>query len=159
MDEKTAWTPPKYAKVVGYRFRVPGEDSKEPIPSGFSLLKNGTLDAAQLKRLALKSVELHPEHIRSLITDVNAKEPTLPAACYDPHHIFVFYADSGAAVAAIEVCFSCNGIRALPDIAEPRWYRHDFVGFAKLTDDLGLWLEHRTVKEWISLQSERNAPK
>lgn len=156
-EAKSAWIPARYSKVIGYRFRIPGEDSKEAVPSGFSLLKKGSVDTALLERLAVKSVELRPEQIRKLTTAVNAKEATSPAACYDPHHIFVFYSDTGAIVAAVEICFSCTGVSAIPGIAEPRWYRHDFLALAKLTDELGLWFERRTVKEWIAFRVERDA--
>ena len=51
LESKTAWTPPTYSKVVGYRFRIPGEDSKEAVPSGFTLLRKGVLDSALLESL------------------------------------------------------------------------------------------------------------
>lgn len=154
---KTAWAPPTYAKVVGYRFRIPGEDSKEHVPSGFTLLRKGVLDSALLERQKTKSADINPEDVRKLTSAINAKEAVLPAACYDPHHIFVFYSDTGAVVAAIEVCFGCTGVSALPEVAEPRWYRHDFIALAKLTDGLGLWDESRTLQQWIDLHSEREA--
>jgi hypothetical protein len=120
-------------------------------------LRKGTVDAALLERQVVKSAQLSPEQIRKLTIAINAKQATSPAACYDPHHIFVFYSDTGVIVAAVEFCFSCTGVSASPDIAEPRWYRHDFIALAKLTEELGLWLEHRTVKEWIALREERDA--
>jgi len=156
-DSKTAWTPPTYSKVVGYRFRIPGEDSKEAVPSGFSLLRKGVLDSALLEKQKTKTVDLKMEDVHKLTSAINAKEAVSPAACYDPHHIFVFYSDTGAVVAAIEVCFGCTGVSALPEVAEPRWYRHDFIALAKLTDGLGLWDESRTLQQWIDLHTEKEA--
>ena len=52
------WTPPSYAKVVGYRFRLPSDDAKEPVPSGFTLLTKAGLDTKQLDTLKIKSAEL-----------------------------------------------------------------------------------------------------
>jgi len=82
------------------------------------------------------------------LTAVNGKEAIHPAACYDPHHVFLFYSGEGTIVAAVEVCFSCTGICTMPGISEARWYRHDFAALARLTDELGLWQESRTVNEW-----------
>ncbi|SKB02091.1 hypothetical protein SAMN02745166_03539 [Prosthecobacter debontii] len=159
-EPKTAWTPPAYAKVVGYRFRIPSEDSKRPIPSGFTLLRSGRLDSALLERQKTKAADLKPEDIHTLTSAINAKEVVSPTACYDPHHIFVFYSDTGVVVAAIEVCFGCTGVSALPDVAEPRWYCHDFIALAKLTSRLGLWDESRTLQQWIEHHTEKeSAPK
>ncbi len=85
---------------------------------------------------------------------LQAKKVTYPAACYDPHHIFVFYSGDGKAVAAVEVCFGCTRVSALPELTEPMWYRHDFSALAHLSDELGLWFGTRTVKEWEALQGE-----
>lgn len=152
---KTVWTPPKYSKVIGYRFQLPSDNAKHPVPSGFTLLKKGAVDAVQLERFTIKSAELGQEHIQKLTAAVSAKRITYPAACYDPHHIFVFYSETGTVVAAIEICFSCTGVAAIPAIAEPQWYRHDYAALAKLTDELGLWLGPPTVKDWIA---ERDIP-
>jgi hypothetical protein len=153
-ESSQVWTPPHYAKVIGYRFRLPGENSKEAVPSGFTLLPDGLLDSALLAKQKTKSAELKPADIRRLTSAINAAKVVSQAACYDPHHIFVFYSDAGTVVAAIEVCFGCTGVSAVPAVAKPRWGRHDFIALAKLTHRLGLWDEPRTLQQWLDLQSD-----
>lgn len=102
----------------------------------------------RLEKLKQKSAELTAIQASKLLSVVNGKAVIAPAACYDPHHIFLFYSREGSVVAAVEVCFSCTGISTMPGISEKRWYRHDFVALARLTDELGLWRESRTVNEW-----------
>jgi len=147
-SDESRWVPPSFQKVVGFRFRLPSDGSEGPVPSGFSLLKNGAIDIAQLEKLKQKSAELTVAQTSKLLTAVNGKEAIHPAACYDPHHVFLFYSGEGTIVAAVEVCFSCTGICTMPGISEARWYRHDFAALARLTDELGLWQESRTVNEW-----------
>ncbi len=149
------WKPPSYSNVVGYRFRLPSDDAKEPVPSGFSLLTKSGLDIKQLDTLKTKSAELTGEQVQQLTKAITSGEVTYPAACYDPHHIFVFYDADGKPTGAIEVCFSCAGVHASPPLTKPQWYRHDFIRLARLTDALGLWLEHRTAAEYEALQRER----
>ncbi len=143
-----AWAPPKHAKVIGYRFRLPSEDSKEPVPSGFSLLRNAKLDEKQLVKLQHLSAELTAAQVKKLADAMLSPKITTPAACYDPHHIFVFYDEMGKMTGAVEICFSCTGIIVLPELSEAQWYRQDYVALARLTDELGLWKEYQTVAEF-----------
>jgi len=147
-SEESRWVPPSFQKVVGFRFRLPSDGSEGPVPSGFSLLKNGAVDVAQLEKLKQKSVELTAAQTSKLLTATNGKEIIYPAACYDPHHLFLFYSGERTVVAAVEVCFNCTGIYATPGISKAQWYRHDFIALARLADELGLWQEGRTVDEW-----------
>ena len=158
---KATWPNTQYAKVIGYRFKLPSDDAKDsgPVPSGFSLLNKSGVDTKQLAELTVKSVELTKQQIADLLrATFNPTHRVNPAACYDPHHIFIFYSDDGTALSAIEVCFSCTGIATTPDTPKSKWYRHDFVALARLTDALGLWLEHRTVAQYEALRKEQDKP-
>ncbi len=156
---KATWPAKGYTKVVGYRFKIPSDDAKGPVPSGFSLLTKAGLDAKQLANLTIKSSELSPAQVAKLEkATFSITHRSEPAACYDPHHIFVFYAKDGTVTNAIEVCFSCTGLATIPSTTEEQWYRHDFVALAYLADELGLWLENRTAKAYEALQKEREKP-
>ena len=158
---KSDWPKTEFTKVVGYRFKIPSDDAKgtEAVPSGFSLLNKTGLDTKQLETLTAKSTELTKPQIAKLLkATFNPSHYASPAACYDPHHIFVFYSDTGATVAAIEICFSCTGIATTPGKKKSQWYRHDFIALARLTDELGLWLEPRTLAQYEALQKERDKP-
>jgi len=147
-SEEAPWTPPPYQKVVGFRFRLPSDGANGPVPSGFTLLKNGAVDTVQLEQLKQKSTELSAGQASKLLAAVNGDDIVYPAACYAPHHLFLYYSAEGKIVAAVEVCFTCTGVHTIPELKKARWYRHDFASLAKLADELGLWQESRTVKEW-----------
>lgn len=158
-SHKATWPAKDYSKVVGYRFKIPSDDAKGPVPSGFSLLTKAGLDAKQLANLTIKSAELSPAQVARLEkATFSTTHRTEPASCYDPHHIFVFYAKDGTVTNAIEVCFSCTGVATIPATTEEQWYCHDFVALTYLADELGLWLENRTTKAYVELQKEREKP-
>jgi hypothetical protein len=142
--------------VIGYRFKIPSDDVEGPVPSGFTLLTKTGLNEKLLKKLTIKSAKLSSDQVSKLMkATFSASERSSPAACYDPHHIFVFYAEDGSVTNAIEVCFYCTGVSTRPPIKEEDWYRHDFLALARLADECGLWIEKRTVKAYETLQLER----
>lgn len=145
------WTPPPYAKVVGYRFKQPSE----PRERGFTLLAKAGLDEKQLAALEVKSADLSAGQIEDLIGALSSGATLYPAACYYPQHVFVFYDANGKVTGAIEVCFACTGTHTSPELGKPLWYHQDFVRLARLADALGLWTENRTVAEYEALLKER----
>jgi hypothetical protein len=158
---KKAWLGKEYAKVIGYRFKAPGEDSDDPQASGFSLLTATGVDTRQLPKLTVKSAELTAPQIARLLKAIFSTEHhTGPSACYDPHNIYVFYAESGEVVKAIEVCFGCTGLFTAPDTGKPYWSRHDLIALAHLTNELGLWPpDGRSVAQFDALQKWREHSK
>lgn len=104
-------------RIVGYRFNSPGEDHPGiPTPSGFSLLgESGEVDLASLNELKVKEATLTEDQQVRLIEAVYADHPvTSAAACYDPHHLFVFYDADGQVHQAIEICFACLNLHTKP---------------------------------------------
>ncbi len=155
IEGNPGWQHKEVARVVGYRFRLPSDGSTEPVKSGFTLLRGAALDTKTLAELSVKSVELTEPQVKRLLNASFCMDKRMsPAACYDPHHIFVFYSVDGKPLNAIEVCFSCTGVAMLPNAGEPYWRRHDFAALARLTDELGLWMESRTVEKYIKQQVE-----
>src|SRR5687767_4700925 len=88
------WAAPKYSKVVGYQFKDPAEPSE----GALSLLKDGSVDLLLLDSLVVKKVELSGSQVRTLTSAINSEKEQGPAACYSPHHIFLFYSESGEVV-------------------------------------------------------------
>lgn len=126
------WPPAGYVKVVGHRF-------KSENPEGFSFLAESAVDLTRLDELSAASAELTPSQIQELLEATFPPEPGLPAAaCYDPHHIFLFEDAAGKVTHAIEICFSCTNLHALPDLGEHQWQHHDFRRLYRLCEDLGL---------------------
>ncbi len=140
------------ARVVGFRFALPGDDEPGvPVPSGFSLIQSdGNINFEQLDELKRKQATLSNTQVGKLVSAVhNAENKTSPAACYDPHHIFLFYDDAEQVTKVIEICFSCTKIRTQPELTEDQWYRHDFRALARLCEEIGIGLGAQTAEQFI----------
>jgi hypothetical protein len=144
------WPPAGYVKVVGHRF-------KSDNPEGFSFLAESAVDLTRLRELSAASAELTHAQIQQLFDATFQSEPGLPAAaCYDPHHIFLFQDAAGQVTHAIEICFSCTNLHALPDLGEHQWQHHDFRRLYRLCEDLGL--TDQPSSEYFQVWDERESP-
>lgn len=149
----------KSARVVGYRFALPGDDNQGAVmESGFSLItRDGALDIAALEDLEVKQAILTPDQVTRLVDAVyGVHEETGAAACYDPHHIFLFYDSSDTLFHVIEVCFGCTNLHAQPKIAESQRWRHDFRELARICEETGIGMASGTAEDQIRLWDERD---
>lgn len=149
----------KAAKVVAYRFALPGDGVPGAVmESGYSLItKDGALDVTALERLKVKEATLNADQVARLVDAVYGDhEKTGAAACYDPHHIFLFHDRSGALFHAVEMCFACTNLHAQPPIAEPQWCRHDFRELARICDEAGIGMVSGSAEDQIRLWDERD---
>lgn len=133
------WPGVKYAKVVGYYF-VPELDGK------FSTIDENGLRVDDLAKYKLQEQALQPRQIDHLLQAGFASKVHFPrAACYAPHHVFVFYNQAGQPVAACEFCLSCKGFATWPDEKPPRQPNdqraRNYVALALLCGELGLKLD------------------
>ena len=142
----SGWEIPEHSKVVCYRFTIPDE-----VESSFTLLKNKRLNESLLASRKVSSAELSPVQTQRLGAALVSSAERRPAACYSPHHIFVFYRSDGSVSGAAEVCFECTSVSTLPEMSESQRYHQDFLALARLVEELGLWQEGETVAEWQSL--------
>ena len=130
-----SWPQTPYAKVIGYSFKG---------PEMTSVLTKSGIDVEMLKRFTVATVGLSKSQVDRLLGAVRKPEEAFPEMlCYDPHHVFVFYSESDEEVAAIEVCFTCNGILTWPDAGMVRLLsglRCDLPTLARLANELGLGL-------------------
>ena len=126
------WPSVPYSKVVGYQFEIP------KLPD--DLLIDGSLDTEKLKLYTIKSAELDKEQAVQLLGAVlEPQSPIGPALCFSPHHVFVFYAEDQAPVAAVEICFGCMQVKTWPHAVRSS-VGHDFEALASLAVELGLGL-------------------
>lgn len=147
ITSESGWAIPEHAKVVCYRFTTPDD-----VESSFTLLKSHRLDGSLLARQQVGSAELNIFQTRRLAEALISPRVHRPAACYDPHHIFVFYRGDGSVSGAAEICFGCTSVSTLPEMTEPQWYRQDFAALARLVKELGLWpADFDSVAEWQTL--------
>lgn len=147
----------KTTRVVGFRFVLPGEDEPDsPMPSGFSLIdQSGELDLALLSELKVKEANLTAAQRDSLVAAVYGDHQiTSAAACYDPHHIFVFYDENDRIINLIEICFGCLNILTYPELDETQWLHHDFRVLARLCDEVGIGMASGTAEDLILFWDE-----
>ena len=150
-------TEAQVARVVGYRFALPGDDTTNtPRESGFTLIDNsGTLNQDLLNELKVKDAILTTEQVDRLNFAVFGEHPmTSAAACYDPQHIFVRYDEHGKIVSSIEICFSCLNIHTSPELEEDQWRQHDFRSLARLCDEIGIGMTSKTAEDLIKFWDE-----
>ncbi len=79
------------------------------------------LNEAQLKRLKAAVTGTHPHHLR--------------AACFYPHHAFVFFDSEGTVVGHINICFQCSNYDGTPAGFADKW---DVESIRCLVEDLGM---------------------
>lgn len=133
-------------KVRGYRFRSNGE---------LTLLNEQGVNLKALGQVKAAQAELNPADVVTLLNSVfSTGDPQPIYACYNPHHIFVFYDKEGKATRAIEVCFECRAIDARPGIPENRQRIHDLAGLAKLCKKLGLWDPDLSLDQYLERLKE-----
>lgn len=148
----------KNARVVAYRFALPGEGGERPREPGFSLItQNRKLDLTALKNLKQAEVTLNAEQVSQLVDAIyGAHDHTGPAACYEPHHIFLFYDTNDVLIHVVEVCFGCTNLQAQPQIEEPQWGKHDFRKLARICDEIGIGMSSGSAEDQIRLWDERD---
>ena len=145
----------KVAKVVAYRFASPGEGGVQEPTTLFT--PEGQLDKEALTNLKRSEAVLTPGQVGRLVEAVYGDHgKTPPAACYDPHHIFLFYDADGELINAVEVCFSCTNLVAQPEIEESQWFRHDYRELARIGDESGIGMSSGKAEDFIRLWDERD---
>ncbi len=145
------WTDPVAVKVTLHRFELPTDRES------FSLVQGATFDERTLRQQEVASVTLTPEQTTRLKRALVSGRPWKAAACHDPHHVFVFRAADDSVVAVAEVCFACTSVRMLPETTDGQL--PDFPALARLTDELGQWLNHQLpLDEWLEKEEAANAP-
>lgn len=145
-------------QIIAYRFEIKPGDPSLP-DHGFSLIQpSGKIDLGLLQRLKKKEAVLDQTQIKKLETAVYGNHPVFQsAACYDPHHIFVYYDSNGHVGKAIEVCFGCTKIIAHPEISSEQSSKHDFISLARLCDEIGIGMTQGSAEDQIKFWKEHRA--
>lgn len=103
----------------------------------------------QLAKLKTKEVVLEEGDVDLLLNAVfNSKLRFGLTACYNPHHVFVFFKDDRP-IAAIEICFSCDNIGFSPE--KDTDFHFDLEVLARLSVKLGLGLgpTKRSIDDYV----------
>lgn len=124
-----------FKEVRAYRINWDDEYSFDKIIGPDGKL-NGTrlpaggvaLDQAQIGKLEAAVTGTHPDH------------PV--AACFYPHHAFLFYDESGAVIGHINICFLCSNYDGAPKGFASSW---DLEALESLIREIGLPIRN---EEW-----------
>ena len=123
------WPDAKFTHVIGFLYNNPYEP-------GSGLIQNGRLLSDLLEKHKSTQTQLSGEQVSRLVTAAFFSDSKHPhSACYEPHHIFVFF-DAEKPVAAIEVCFECLNIHSWPYFQAA--FPPDFFALARLSGELKL---------------------
>jgi hypothetical protein len=145
------WPDKQFDRVVGYQFvNPPGIGS--PFLDG-----KDAPSFKQLSQLKRKEAELSAADTEQLFKAMFSDEPPpkIFFACYEPHHIFVFYSGEKA-VAAFEVCFLCSSSGAWP--GQPAASNPSFKKLAGLCLSLGLGTDVPDDQEEVTKRYDRDHP-
>jgi hypothetical protein len=150
------------ARVEAIRFKLPEmtlKNGEKVEMEDFTFLNGGhNVDLTRLEELSVKKAELTPAQIETLIQAVYGKNKKMPsAACYSPHHLFLFYDVSGKLINSVELCLSCAGVVTSPELPEKYWSRHDYRKLAKLCVECGIGLHDTTLKQFNKMMDKREA--
>lgn len=150
----------KAARVVAYRFGFPDEENeKAPRLPARIITQDGRLDIDTLEDLKMAEATLTPDQVSRFVDAVyGSHEKTDPAACYEPHHIFLFYDKDDILINVVEICFGCTNLHASPEIKESQVWRHDFRELARICDEVGIGMTSGTAEDQIRLWDEREQP-
>jgi hypothetical protein len=144
------WPPAGFTKVVGHRFKADN-------PEGLSFLTDSAVELTRLAEFSAASAELNQVQIQELLDATFQSQPGLPAAaCYDPHHLFLFKDAADKVTHAIEICFECTNSSALPAFTDQQWQHHDFRRLYRLCEDLGL--TDQPSSDFFRIWDERESP-
>ena len=125
------WPGVPFAEVRAYTYNKKDDDR--------NIVTKGTLSPTVLNK---QGVVLTAEQTRALVAAVTGKRPApqWAAACFNPHHAFVFYDAAQKPVGWVEVCFECGNAAAEP---AQRGQVYDVAALEKLATDLRLPLVPR----------------
>lgn len=146
-----AWPSAGTETVTAYRFSTPDE-----VESSWSLLTgDNQVDLGTLKKTTVASAQLTPGQTKKLLGCIFGDwERSGPAACYGPHHLFLFRDSTGKITQAIEVCFDCSNVYTSPALDEKQWNHHDLRGLARLCDEIGIGMVAGTAEDYIRMKDE-----
>lgn len=118
---------PEWTFCIAYNFRDADKRDSRPNPfkesseddyihPGSLIIPTYMLDTAGLVSRTISQKKINKDSAQRLFNlslKANKNDRKYPALdCYDPHHIIIFYHDWGIPVGCIEVCFTCNELKA-----------------------------------------------
>lgn len=122
-----------FAEVRAYRLNWDDQDSFNPI-----LNQDGTLNPTRIPKDGLRLTEAQVKRLEAAVTGSHPDHPI--AACFYPHHAFIFYGASGKIVGHINICFLCSNYDGQPEGYAKSWNLDEL---AKLIKDIGMPLRNR----------------
>ncbi|MGJ8726755.1 MAG: hypothetical protein ACSHYB_19580 [Roseibacillus sp.] len=123
---------------------------------GLILEEGGVLNETRIPKAGIL---LTSEQVEKLKRAVTVEQPPHPIAmCFNPHHAFLFYGETGDIVGQIDICFMCSNYSGLPDGYAEYWSLDRLKALFK---ELGMpirnpdWLTSRSTTNPTALASRR----
>ena len=123
----------KFAEVRAFRMNW-----NDPYRTPSIVVHGNRLNSTRIPKTGIPLDAKQVALLRSAITGPRPL-PDAYAACFDPHHAFVFYDHLGKVVGHIDICFQCAGYEATPKgfSDELNW-----KALTTLMKDLGIPIEN-----------------
>jgi len=123
------WPKVNFTKVVGYCYDSTADKTNDDIIDKNYKLHKGIIASA--------TVTLTKKQTSKLISILAQppKQRHIPAACFIPHHAFVFYDADNDVVAHVSICFMCIGRTASPSNLRAKL---DYASLEKFSRSIGL---------------------
>lgn len=127
-EAEMAWNATAFTEVRAYAINTKDEHSFNLI-----ILNDGTLNP---DRAPMEGVALNPAQVERLKSAVCSDVPLHEiAACFEPHHGFLFFDKDGKIIRSISICFRCNVYRSDPSGLAHPW---DLEKLEGLFEELGI---------------------
>lgn len=143
--------PQEPTRVVGYRFDIPDGTNSAELLYHEPGSDQYQLHHTKLIALTRASKDLTVQQANRLLTATFSSEGhTGMGACYQPHHLFVFYSPDGSVSQAIEICFGCRMITVAPVPSDSPQPTANLKELAVLCSELGLWSANESAADYAS---------
>ncbi|MEM7698809.1 MAG: hypothetical protein AAF236_10430 [Verrucomicrobiota bacterium] len=126
------WHFTNFSEVRAFRLNWEDEDAFDRI-----LDQDGNLNPTRLPK---DGVVLTDAQITALEAAVTGEHPDHPvAACFYPHHAFIFYGETGEIIGHINICFLCSNYSGDPPGFASNW---NLAALRDIFDDIGMPLSN-----------------
>ena len=112
----------------------------DPHAFGSIITPKGNLNSTRLPEVGIPLNKEQEGKLQAAVTGTHLSHPV--AACFYPHHAFVFFDDSGKIIGHVDICFICSNYRGSPTGFADRW---DLESLEQLVLDLGM---PKANEEW-----------
>jgi len=121
-----------FNEIRAYRLNWEDEHSMNPIVN-----QDGSLNPTRIPKEGVPLTEAQVKRLEAAVTGSHPEHPV--AACFYPHHAFLFFDGSRKIVGHINICFLCSNYRGQPEGYARNW---NLSQLEELLKDIGIPLRN-----------------